>query len=1383
MARQYGKFDAKAYWATRPLCTICKNHKVKNGTICYECKKNMDTKTSTTTKKIKPATSEQQKSIKAETEQKISQIKFDKNFIKRLLEKLKVGNAHSIHLNAIPGRSATRLDLFQLSNVDQEMPDNFIETILSNDSFSFTISYDKIDLGDIDEEEKKKLVLISKRLNTLVIENTDNFLEFGLKNFGFGYPILIKRDRNDPEKIIKSPLFIWHLDIERSYQNKNTWTIKKDEDSPIKINELLISYLAKDESVKIEKISKEILEDGVLNKDELLKLTENILKQLNTEIGTPKLKVERCPEAKQIEAIANSKPWIQWSGIFGIYRSQNETIIHATEELLERFDEFESENLVLEQFQTSSISAVETDPSKEEIVNTLTKDEIKLIQGPPGTGKSQSITAIVSNALSNNAKCLIVCEKKTALNVIQANLEKIGLSDFAVIIDDVNKDRKKLIEKARDIKNSSHSSKFSKLSFDEKYKNFCQLKKEINIKHAESLKMVFGDFSWKQLIGLYLRHSKSGDITQLEKKLSYKNLQFNHEEYAKFYSGVEEGSFLYRDLTKDSEEIFETLNKEIFTKDYKWAIHGEIKKETAEFTEILKELHTFLSKTDEADCKIKGASIFSPESVDQSTSLIDKIIHNLKELLSLYEKGSKLAGKQYDEITFVQNLKYNFMSVFSAKNKNIHNTRKKMPELIVDLLKDIQKIGEFHFEGLKIKQFKEYKTLSELKNDCDNILENAEQIKKSIQRLKSTAKQIESFEKRLSKIEKNGIFDFQVKNFVELETIQKVADIYSILKMKIEKIEDNLGSYESFHHWQFFCSSKNEFELEIFSTLKEFLTENWKSIFIAWYYRGALLNFEENTENGFHKSDSKLQQLSTLYKELEKQQIQQIKYVWGNNRTYQLSKNNFNFNTVYNLRKNNVGPKNSLRKIIEKDFALFTSLFPVILTNPVAANAILPLEQGIFNIVIFDEASQLRISDTFTSLIRGQYKIIAGDEHQMPPSNYFQSNAELLEVDNNEDDDDEGDEQAVLAEAESLLQYTSDLQNINKSYLDFHYRSKHPALIDFSNNAFYGGNLIPFPAQEVYKPIEFRAVNGRYETRTNPAEVAEILKIIENEIHPDHNGKYPSVGIATFNINQRNLITETLNAVAENSTIFANKLQELRERGLFVKNLENIQGDEKDIIIISTTYGIKPDGKFSQNFARLNRIEGYKLLNVLITRAKDKLYVCTSIPREKYLAYQEIIKSEGNNKKGILYAYLAYAEAISNNDSNSAEIILKTLKEQSFERPRVISSSDGLSESPFEEEVYDLLTDEFGKENIIQQHKIGGFRLDFIIKTKSKDIVLECDGKAYHASEEAYAYDMYRQKELENMGFIVYRIWSTNWFKDKESEMQKLKRFVETIKK
>lgn len=122
-----------------------------------------------------------------------SQVKFDESFIKKLLDKLKIGNSRSIHLNAIPGRSATRLDLFQLSDIEENLPRNFIDILLNNESFSFEISYDNLDLGKLDDDKKKRLTLISKKLNTLVIENNDNYLEFWIKNFAFGFPLLIKK--------------------------------------------------------------------------------------------------------------------------------------------------------------------------------------------------------------------------------------------------------------------------------------------------------------------------------------------------------------------------------------------------------------------------------------------------------------------------------------------------------------------------------------------------------------------------------------------------------------------------------------------------------------------------------------------------------------------------------------------------------------------------------------------------------------------------------------------------------------------------------------------------------------------------------------------------------------------------------------------------------------------------------------------------------------------------------------------------------------------------------------------------------------------------------------------------------------------------------------
>ena len=1316
----------------------------------------------------------------------ISEIKFDKNFIKKLLEKLKVGNTRSIHLNCVPGRSATRLDLFQLSQIDKNIPSEFIETLLSEDSFSFTTTFDKVDLGELEEDEKKKLVLLAKRLNTLVIENNDNFLEFGIKNFGFGYPLLIKRDKNDPSKIIKAPLFIWHLDIERSYQNKNTWTIKKDEDSPIKLNELLVSHLSKDESIQLGKIPKEILEDGILDKEELISLCKNILSQLNSEPDNLESKIEKCPDTKTFEAISNSKPWIQWSGVFGIYRSQKETIINSTQELLDRFEEFQSEDLILKRFQTSTVSAVEMDPSKEEIINTLMKDEIKLIQGPPGTGKSQSITAIISNALANKAKCLVVCEKKTALDVIQSNLENAGLGNFSIVIDDVNKDRRKVIEKARNIKENPEWVQFHELDFDEKYKKFENIKNDLNKKYKEPLAKIFGDFTWKELIGLYLRFSKSDHFDAFLEKLDYDILNFQHEEYVNYLNKVEEASFLFSEMEIDSEILFKNLESDLFKIEYKWSAQDRVKNDINGFSTLLVEINSFIDDTEDCSYALKEVSLFNAESLESSTKLVESTIHNLELLIKSHKEGLDLIGEKFNKKGSWQNFSFSMGAIFSSKTKEAVILRKDIISLIKQISTQFEQLSSFGFVDLEIKEFEELDDFLGASIDSDINLKKTKTIRTGLKKVGKTKDALEKLESKLNKINLDSVFDFQIDSYKELGSKDALEKYYQDFESRINRTKSHIGGYESFHNWMFFILKCNEIEQKIIRPLKQIPTEEWKNLFKAWYYRGSLLHYEDSNTAGFNKSDAKLNQLQVLGSELKEQQIRQIKYIWENRRAYEFRNLNHNFNALYNLRKNKAfGRRNSLRKLIETDLNLFTTIFPVVLINPDAVNAIFPLEQGLFEVVIFDEASQLRVSDTFTSLIRGQYKIIAGDQHQMPPSNYFQSSGDPLETDTKDDDElfSEDDENAVLAESESLLQYAEDLKIINKSYLDFHYRSNHPALIEFSNCAFYGGNLISFPETEAYKPIDFRHIGGTYESNTNPSEVAEVLNIIRNEIHPDHNGKYPSIGIATFNINQRNLITEAINECAENDLDFAKKAQELKERGLFVKNLENIQGDEKDIIIISTTYGIKPDGKFTQNFARLNRIEGYKLLNVLVTRAKKKLYVCTSIPKEKYIGYAELIKHEGNNKKGILYAYLSYAEAISSHDNDLAASILRQLKENSYEKPRAIFSNDGLSESPFEEEVYSELLEHFDVSEIIQQHNVGGFRLDFLINSNENQIVLECDGKAYHQSEEAHAHDMYRQKELENIGFIVYRIWSTNWFQDKESEIKKFLRFCDSLNK
>jgi len=438
---------------------------------------------------------------------------------------------------------------------------------------------------------------------------------------------------------------------------------------------------------------------------------------------------------------------------------------------------------------------------------------------------------------------------------------------------------------------------------------------------------------------------------------------------------------------------------------------------------------------------------------------------------------------------------------------------------------------------------------------------------------------------------------------------------------------------------------------------------------------------------------------------------------------------------------------------------------------------------------MFDEASQLKLEDNLPALLKGKQIVIAGDEHQMPPSNYFSKIFDGTIEDEDEFEDEieriKSDASNSLLDCESLLDFASEL-GFDKRHLDFHYRSRHPYLIDYSNFAFYNQRLKPLPNDFDYIPIKYINVNGTYSDNSNDTEAETVLSIIKNNISRLPNGEYPSVGVATFNINQRNLILSKINERRKFDRFreFNDKIVELEENGFFVKNLENIQGDERDVIILSTTYGINKEGNFAQRFGSINHQKGYKLLNVIVTRAKYKVYVCSSIPQEVFLNYKEHLIVEGsNNRRGAFYAYLAYAKAVSEQDSDSRLAVLNALSENSSKKTSIDNFNDEL-ESPFEEEVYEALREHFEESQIIPQLQFAGFRIDLAYDTKKPGIpkiAIECDGAEYHSSQEAYLHDRHRQKILERHGFVFHRIWSTNWWRNPKKETQKLVEFVKSI--
>jgi hypothetical protein len=484
-----------------------------------------------------------------------------------------------------------------------------------------------------------------------------------------------------------------------------------------------------------------------------------------------------------------------------------------------------------------------------------------------------------------------------------------------------------------------------------------------------------------------------------------------------------------------------------------------------------------------------------------------------------------------------------------------------------------------------------------------------------------------------------------------------------------------------------------------------------------------------------------------------------------------LEKGLLKFNSLYNKRGGRGQRRNSLRKIIDKDFALFTSLFPVVICNPSSVASLFALKKDLFDLVLFDEASQLRLEDTYTSLYRGKTKIISGDEHQMPPSNYFRS---VADGEDYEYDDDENMQITEISNSESLLDYAS-INGYVSEMLKIHYRSDHEDLVQFSNHAFYGAKLAPIPKLLSYVPIEFKRVDGAYENRSNEAEADYVIQWLKKYFE---NGQdMQSIGVVTLNLPQSELIKEKIAVERTDNDNFNSKMIKLDELGFFVKNLENVQGDERDIMILSTTFGKDKEGKFKQFFGPLNNQRGYRLLNVLVTRAKHKFIVVTSIPDENINRYQDELNLTGKDKKAIFYTYLAYARAVASKDEKTKNYILSLLSNSGEEK---IIDTTGYTESPFEEEVLEVLEKEFDRSRIILQYKVGGenFRIDMVILNKectAPILAIECDGYAYHSSPQAYLYDAYRREILKAKGgFDFYNIWSTNWFHDQRNEEAKL---------
>lgn len=1749
---------------------------------------------------------------------------FDLRFLQNLKQKLTTGNRGSIYLNALTGRYLGRLDVADLNWIQKDLTTHFLEVLTTKSSFKFNltpnISYEHAD-------EQRRLESIFKRLNILTIENNDHFSEHGVKNFGFGFPILLYRDKKDPTKIIKAPMFIWSLDIERNFQRANEWVIKRDEDFAITSNVVLAAYLHNDAAIKLTPIYDYFLSDAILDKDEIASLVAQQLHQLHPSRSTENdafrtaldQAISPLLSRQQVDKYPLEEATVLWSGVFGLFKSQKESIINDLDFFMDNMGSLEQQLTI----PTSALdlqhpfTAVNTDPSQQHILHQLQQGENLVIQGPPGTGKSQVLTGIISNIIANQGTCLIVCEKKTALDVIHQNLVDVGLGELSVIIEDIYRDRATVVNAIRERALQRHNAYAAQPSYLRLLEQYQTQITQLQAFHKAQFEPLLEDKSWTTLVNDFLEANEHYNKTALEATIATTSFQFNVEEYDSILSIIDQAKEYLAPLQKlahphdclhddffiasanpaaiDKHQIEQTklsiqrailsglrqneqaqtliqesqasyleqlelhyqkvyqTKLQLARSLYQHSSHSlqkrieqainmnqaaqqMIQKITQQYEEDLENHFTQvhadkIGAVDQTAIQIKKviyqaldetlqtikeaqqdimACLYSYEQkiethleahYIQKMDLVDQMKATIKAglanhgyffkkpkgvfraimrgvsskykaleqekqtVLKQYEALKKLHSKyKYFDISFKLNplqsdftfeAMLEFLEEYNEKADHWHRDQRVIIQHEVNRLsshysleavpykKEAQTINqhlsdfrarilrnqliqlEFKYKNLRLRNRYDqldgiYEQVAAIKVNVDNFIHNNEQswivynypspehadnLKEAFLGMHSIHKQHKyfdfqfrnlgrpklledyyalleylthyraavetwypqraefiqhytenfhsknlyqplAFEQSVQTLEEHldnfsstynqqQVFNlsFQLKGLlfsdqlVELKTLEaqlqqwKTAYEGFILAIneqyfdghmptiEVDKtsVIDQWKALEDFHHqydyfdfkfdwyqqendalqqdciqkiayykqwteqwynsrqalidnWanglspHFVCPQvpmqqeiatihqklynyqenfnqlnclKEPFEFpstiikEQFAVLVEqqkelILLQNsfkqfeqyyklrsfwlqlttvqqaaykglaslkdndWKAAFTSWYFYTLLAHHAHQLpDKASYKATKQL--LLEYETTLQKVLVNHSLHYWRSKQTIEVErfhqeKAPIKLHSLYNKRGHKGSKRTPLRKIIATDTALFTSFFPILLINPSVCSSILPLQPNLFDAIIFDEASQLRLEDTFCALIRGKHKIISGDSQQMAPSDYFQSSSLISQdIDETADETQQLINESIdfLTHSESLLEFALSEGSYRESFLEVHYRSKHPYLIDFSNAAFYSNRLSPLPSHEVYTPIEFFQVNGEYLDSENNDEAQAIIDYIIKLATAANQQTCPSVGIATFNIHQRNRILDLIQRRSYEGAADREVIQKLFLHGLFVKNLENIQGDERDVLIISTTYG-PFQGSFIQNFGPINRQQGYRLLNVIVTRAKQKLCVFTSIPANYYENYRDLILEKGNVGRGIFYAYLAYAKAVSTGDEMTRQSILALLNDHS--PPKIAQHAlYQVQNNAFKLRVFKVLQQHYPQQ-IQLDYQYAGFRIPLLVSdtTGSPRLVLYFD--TYHTapSEEAYKWDLFLEQHLQNFGFQFDRIWSKDWWEDSVSAQENL---------
>jgi len=930
----------------------------------------------------------------------------------------------------------------------------------------------------------------------------------------------------------------------------------------------------------------------------------------------------------------------------------------------------------------TTFTPFEMDATQEYALKLVKNGNSLTVQGPPGTGKSQLICNLISDFIARGKNVLLVCQKKAALDVVYERLQKQELHDFIGLVHDFKNDRKNIFEQvARQIdsldeyrqKNNGLDAIYLERSFLQASRKIDQITEELEeFKKAlfdenecgKSVKELYlnsnpeePSFALNQQYRQFTYDNISGFKSRLSRYLDYYNkfekkphfwisgpsfARFTSQDYIKIRDIVTDIPEFEIKLKTESGEFaaspmdFETSLHFLTHQEHLQQLHTNLDNDTVfkYYQQMLEhepnEDPNWLSTLERTMLQcFKGDGIESSlpsAELGRFQESLEHAIKARKNLFSWLRWRLFSADKIFVTRVLVSNdLKSNKQGFEILLNRMDNRLNY---EHIVSQIEQHKWLTDFPktFRKIDIQNWYFYQKLA-LK--CIVLMRNVRILE---QFLPAKSQSRKGFVGKLEKL-----FDFLEKIPLQQQLWNRYISqkqIRSILlgKDKVENVLKQLT--EDFDALVEYHKLKDEFttdENQIVSTLLE-REHSHKDEVLKVFENSLALAWIDHIETKYpvlravssFKIDHLTQELQQAIQ--DKMNIsQEILLLKSRERTYaDLEYNRLNNLVTYKdlyhqvTKKRQVWP---IRRVISQFHEEIFSLLPCWLASPESASAIFPMEET-FDLVIFDEASQCFAERGIPAMYRGKQVVVVGDDQQLQPNDLYRVRWE-----------EESDDTPEL-EIDSLLDLAK--QYLNEVSLRGHYRSKSLELIEFSNIQFYNGKLKLLPDFQLMKKgtpaIHYIKKEGTWSSNTNLTEAVAVVDLL-NQLYRENPIK--SVGVVTFNVNQQSLIMDLVEARLDHNTLKVND-------SLFVKNIENVQGDERDIIIFTTAYAPDESGKLQLRFGSLNQAGGENRLNVAITRAREKIYIITSL-----LPHQLNTDNTANRGPKLLKAYLEYARKVS----------------------------------------------------------------------------------------------------------------------------------------